>query len=123
MFYFVLLVIVLVGGTLAVLLIENIAAFATTVQLSFFTWHTPSLPIGLCLLISCLSGALIVYLFSIPTALRERRELSMLRQRVAELEQAQQPAPGDSLKVYPPPIVPIPGISTGLLPPSTPPQL
>ncbi len=123
MFYFVLLGIGLFGVTLAVLVIENFSAFATSVQLSFFAWYTPSLPIGLWLLISCLSGALILYLLSIPLALRERRELYILRKRVAELKQAQKSAAGGSLQVYPPPIVPIPGISADLLPPSIPPKL
>lgn len=119
-FYAVLLVIGLIGGCLAVLAVENFSAFAVTTQLSFFTWHSPSLPIGLWILISCLVGALIMYLLSIPIALRDRRELSILRKRVAELEQAQQSAPGGSLQVYSSPIVPIPGISAGLLPPSSP---
>ena len=123
MFYFVLLGIGLVGGTLAVLVIDNFSAFATSVQLSFFTWYTPSLPMGLWLLISCLSGALTLYLLSIPLALRERRELYILRKRVAELEQAQQSAGSGSMQVYPAPIVPIPGISADLLPPSIPPKL
>ena len=123
-FYVVLLVIVfvLVGGAFAVLVIENFAAFGTTVQLSFFTWHTPSLPVGLWLLISCLTGALIVYLLSIPIALKDRRELRILRMRVKELEQAQSKGEGVPGQVYPP-IVPMPGISPGQLPPSTPPQI
>jgi uncharacterized integral membrane protein len=122
-FYAVLLVIVLVGGALAIVVIENFSAFAAAAQLSFLIWQTPPLPMGLWLLISCLSGALIVYLLSIPTALQERRELRMLRKRVAELEQAQSRVPGGSLPVYPPAIVPMPGISTGSLPPSVPPQI
>ena len=124
-FYAALLVIGLVGGALAVLVIENFSAFAVAAQLSFLAWDSPSLPIGLWILISCLSGALIMYLLSVPIALRDRHELSILRKRVAELEQAQQSSPGGSLQVYHPPIVPIPGISAGLLPPSSssPPQL
>lgn len=122
-FYAVLLVIGLIGVGLAVLVVENFSAFAVAAQLSFFAWYTPSLPIGLWILISCLFGALIMYLLSIPIALRDRRELSILRKKVAQLEQAQRSAPGGSLQVYPPPIVPIPGISAGLLPPSSPPEL
>lgn len=119
-FYAVLLVIGLIGGGLAVLVVENFSAFAVAAQLSFFAWRSPSLPIGLWILISCLLGALIMYLLSIPIALRDRRELSKLRKRVAELEQAQQSAPGGSLQVYPSPIVPMPGISASLLPQSSP---
>jgi len=119
-FYVVLLVLVLLGGALAVLVIENFSILATATQLSFFIWRMPPLPMGLWLLISCLYGALLLYLLSILSALWERRELKMLRQRVAELEQAQATVPGGPLQAYPPPIVPIPGISTGPLPPSPP---
>jgi uncharacterized integral membrane protein len=119
-FYVVLLVAVLLGGALAVLVIENFSVLATATQLSFFIWRMPLLPMGLWLLISCLYGALLLYLLSILSALWERRELKMLRQRVAELEQAQATGPRAPLQAYPPPIVPIPGISTGPLPPSPP---
>ena len=119
MFYLVLLLIVLLGGALAVLVIENFSMLATATQFSFFIWHMPPLPMGLWLLISCLYGAAMIYLLSILSALRERRELKMLRQRVAELEQAQVNVPGGPLQAYPPPIVPMPGIP-GPLPPSPP---
>jgi uncharacterized integral membrane protein len=119
-FYVVLLVLVLPGGALAVLVIENFALLSTATQLSFFIWHMPPLPMGLWLLISCLYGALMLYLLSILSALRERREIRMLRQRVAELEQAHVNVPVGPLQAYPPPIVPMPGISSGPLPPSPP---
>ncbi len=119
MFYVVLLVIVLLGGALAVLVIENFSILATATQPSFFIWQLPPLPVGLWLLISCLYGAVMLYLLSILSALRERRELKMLRQRVAELEQAQASVPGGPLQGYPPPVVPMPGIP-GPLPPSPP---
>lgn len=122
MFYIiVLLVIVLLGGTLAVLVIENLSSFATVAQLSFFVWQTPPIPIGLWLLISCVFGALLLYIVSVKAALQERRELRMLRQRVAELErsQAQVQARGSlgPRQAFPPPTVPMPGVSTGPLPP------
>jgi uncharacterized integral membrane protein len=116
--YVVLLVIVLVGGTLAVLVVENFSAFASATQLSFFIWQTPPLPIGLWLLISCLFGAVVLYVISVTTALQERSELHMLRKRLAELEQAQMRQQSGPLQVFPSPIVPIPGRSTGPLPPS-----
>jgi uncharacterized integral membrane protein len=119
-FYIVLLVIVLVGGALAVLVIENFSMLATAIQPSFFIWHMPPLPMGLWLLISCLCGALMLYLLSVLSALRERSELRTLRQLVAELEQAQVNVAGGPLQAYPPPIVPMPGISSGPLPPSPP---
>ncbi len=120
MFYVVLLVIVLLGAALVVLVIENFSILATATQLTFFILLMPPLPMGLWLLISCLYGALILYLLSILSALWERRELKMLRQRVAELEQAQANVPGGPFQAYPPPIVPIPGISSGPLPPAPP---
>ncbi len=122
MIYIVLLMLVLVGGTLAVLVVENFSAFATAAQLSFFIWQTPPLPLGLWFLISCLLGALMMYLIAATTALRERRELRELRKRVAELEQAQVMVSSGPLQAFPPPIVPMPGISTSPLPPSLPSQ-
>ena len=111
-FYAVLLVIGLISGGLAVLVIENFSDFTVSAQLSFLAWHSPSLPIGLWILISCLSGALIMYLLSIPIAGRQSRFAS-----------CSQSAPGGSLQVYPAPIVPIPGISVDLVHPSSPSEL
>jgi uncharacterized integral membrane protein len=115
----VLVVIVLFGGVFAVLVIENFSAFAAVAQLSFFLWQTPSLPVGLWLLISCLFGACMLYLASAISAIQDRRELRMLRQRVAELEQAQVKMTSRPLQAFPPPVVPMPGIP-GPLPPSIP---
>ncbi len=118
--YVVFLVIVLVGGTLAVVVIQNFSTLATAVHLSFFVWRAPTLPMGLWLLISCLFGALTLYIFTLVSALQERRELRMLRRRVAELEQAQVSMSGDPLRVFPSPaIVPMPGIP-GPFPPFPP---
>jgi uncharacterized integral membrane protein len=121
MFYIVLLVMVLLGMALAVLVIENFSFFATVAPLLFFVWQTPPLAMGLWLLISCLLGALVLYLVSLKVALQERRELRRLRQRIAELERAQAPVqvrgPSGSRQTFPPLIVPMPGISTGPLPP------
>ena len=113
----VLVVIVLSGGVFAVLVIENFSAFAAAARLSFFVWQTPPLPIGLWLLISCLFGASILYLASAISAIQDRRELRTLRQRVAELEQAQVEMTSGSLQTFPPPVVRMPGIH-GPLPPS-----
>jgi uncharacterized integral membrane protein len=79
----VLVVIVLFGGVFAVLVIENFSAFAAVTRLSFFLWQTPPLPVGLWLLISCLFGACMLYLASAIAAIQDRRELRVLRQRVA----------------------------------------
>lgn len=122
MIYIVLLMLVLLGGTLAVLVVENFSAFATAAQVSFFMWQAPPLPLGLWLLSSCLLGALMMYLIAAITALRERHELRELRKRVAELEQAQAMVSNGPLQAFPPLIVPMPGISTSQLPPSLPSQ-
>jgi len=118
MFYLVLLVLVLFGGSLAVLVIENVPAFATAVQLSFFVWKTPPLPMGTWLLISCLLGAVVLYVVSIYAAFQERLELRRLRQRVAELERARVEArrPSGPLQAFP--LAGLrPGVSSGPLPP------
>jgi len=114
-------VIVLLGGVFAVLVIENFSAFATVTRLSFFLWQTPPLPVGLWLLISCLFGACVLYLASAIAAIQDRRELRMLRQRVAELEQVQVKMTNGPPQAFPPPVVPMPGIH-GPLPPSSPHQ-
>jgi len=118
MFYLVLLVLVLLGGSLAVLVIENVPAFATAAQLSFFVWQTPPLPMGSWLLISCVLGALVLYVVSVHAALQERRELRRLRQRVAELERApvQVRRPNGPLQAFPPAGLRL-GVSSGPLPP------
>jgi uncharacterized integral membrane protein len=118
-FSIVLLVIVLLGGAFAVLVIENSSAFATVAPLSFFVWQTPPLAMGLWLVISCVFGAVVLYVVSVQAAVQERRELHRLRQRVAELEraQAQMRGPSGPLQAFPPLIVPMPGVSTGPLPP------
>ena len=117
MIYVLLLVVLLLGGTVAVLVIQNLSAFATAVQLSFFVWQTPPFPMGLWLLFSCLFGALVLYMLSMISARQERRELSMLRKRVTELEQAQAKALSAPPQAVPPSIVPMPGIP-GPFPPS-----
>src|SRR5260221_4228375 len=112
-------VIVLLGGVFAVLVIEIFCACATVRVLSFFLWQTPPLPVGWWLLISCLFGACVLYLASAIAAIQDRRELRMLRQRVAELEQVQVKMTNGPPQAFPPPVVPIPRINCPL-PPSTP---
>lgn len=57
-----------------------------------------------------------LYAVSAIGAIQERRELRILRQRVAELEQAQVKMTSGPLQAFPPPVVPMPGI-LGPLPP------
>ncbi len=84
MLYLVLLVFVLIGGILTVITIENLL---TPVHLVLFTWQTPTLPLGLLLLIFFLVGALLLYLVSFLSALSDKREMTSLRKRVTQLEQ------------------------------------
>src|SRR5947209_7100739 len=99
---------ILAGGLITVLAIENIATLMIGVHLTFFSWHAPTLPLGIVLLLSCVLGALLLYIVTVLSAWRERRELRRLRKRVAELEQAQ--AHISLQQASPPVIVPIPGI-------------
>jgi uncharacterized integral membrane protein len=118
MFYLVLLVLVLLGGGLTVLVIENVPTFVTAAQLSFFVWKTPPIPMGTWLLISCLFGAVVLYVVSIYAAFQERRELRRLRQRVAELERARVQVRGPSGPLQAFPLAGLrPGVSSGPLPP------
>lgn len=84
-----LLMVALVGGPLAVLAVENGATFMIEVPLNVFGWHAPLLPLGVILLLSCMLGALLLYLVAVFSAWRDRRALAQLRKRVVELEQAQ----------------------------------
>ena len=106
----VLVLFVLVGGVLVVLAYENFATLTIEVHLTLFGWHAPTLPLGVLLLLACLLGALPLYIVTVLSALRDRRQLAKLRRRVAELEQLQ-------ARMYPqhyslPMIVPMPGIHT-----------
>src|SRR5690348_17208274 len=92
-FYLLLLIFLLIGGGLALITWQNLSG---SVQLVFFNWHTPHLPAGLWLIGCFLLGALLLYLISTLSALRERRELKELRKRVAELEQEKAQAQSSS---------------------------
>jgi uncharacterized integral membrane protein len=85
----VLIIFVLAGGVLAVLAYENFATMAIEVHLRVFGWHAPALPLGVVVLLACLLGALLLYIVTVISAWRDRRQLAKLRKRVAELEQAQ----------------------------------
>jgi uncharacterized integral membrane protein len=84
----VLIIFVLLGGALAVLAYENFTTLRVEIHLTLFGWHAPALPLGVLLLLSCLLGALLLYIVTLLSAWRDRRQLARLRRRVAELEQA-----------------------------------
>jgi uncharacterized integral membrane protein len=91
--YLILVIFVLAGGVIAVLAFENFSALLTEFHLVLFGWHAPALPLGGLLLLSCIFGALLLYVVTLLSAAREWRELRRLRKRVAELEAAQPTMP------------------------------
>ncbi len=106
----VLIIFVLAGGALAVLAYENVATMAIEVHLRVFGWHAPALPLGVVLLLACLFGAALLYIVTVLSAWRDRRQLAKLRRRVAELEQCQ-------ANMYPSVTIPMPGIQATNSPP------
>ncbi len=109
MFYILLFLFALAGSALVVLTIENLS---TQVQLALFTWQSPSLPLGLVVLIAFILGALLLYIVSALSALRDVGEKRRLRKRVAELEQqlagiTPSQTPVQEAQVH---VVPMPGV-------------
>src|SRR5437868_12507170 len=84
-----LVVLALLASAVTVLAIQNVSAFSTTLHLSLFAWSMPPLPVGLLLLIACLLGALLLYALAVVSAVRDRRELQMLRKHLAELHRGE----------------------------------
>ncbi len=108
MFYLVLLIFALAGSALVVLTIENIA---TQVQFAVFAWQSPNLPLGLVVLIAFILGALLLYIVSALSALRDRGEKRRLRKRVSELEQQLASiTPPQSVIQTQVPVLPMPGV-------------
>ena len=85
----ILIIFVLAGGALAVLAFENFATLTIEVHVKIFGWHAPALSLGLLLLLTFLSGALLLYIVTVLSAWKDRRQLTRLRRRVEELEQVQ----------------------------------
>ena len=87
MFVVILIIFLLVGVVLAVLAFENFATLTLEVHIKVFGWHAPALPLGLLVLLMFLSGALLLYIVTVLSAWKDRRQLARLRRRVEELEQ------------------------------------
>ncbi len=117
MLYVVLIIFALAGGAITVLAFENFSTLSMDVHLALFVWHPPALPLGVLLLLSFVQGALLLYVVTFISAVRERRELRRLRKRVAELEAAQpaqfaafpQPPIAQQQPAAPQVFVPMPG--------------
>jgi uncharacterized integral membrane protein len=86
MFFVIFVLFLIFAGVLTVITVQNLD---TPVMLAMFTWHTPSLPLGLVVVFSFVLGALLLYVVSLLSAWREGRQIKQLRQRIAQLEQGQ----------------------------------
>ena len=105
-----LIMFVLVAGVLAVLAFENFTALTIEVHLKVFGWHVPALSLGVLVLLAFLLGALLLYVVTVVSAWKDRRELARLRRRVAELEQVQA---NMGMQYYTmPTTIPMPGIQS-----------
>jgi uncharacterized integral membrane protein len=93
LFVVILIIFILAGGVLAVLAFENFATLTIEVHVKIFGWHAPALPLGLLLLLVFLTGALLLYIVTVLSAWKDRRQLARLRRRVEELEQAHADTP------------------------------
>lgn len=116
MLYVILILFLLVGGALAFIMIQNLM---TSVHIVLFVWQIPSVSFGLLVFAAFLLGALLLYVVSVLSAWKERRELGELRKRVSELEaQAARPVapmmPGmpmpSSSSISSLPTMPMPGL-------------
>ena len=115
MIYLVLIIFVLVGSALAVLMWQNVSHEVT---LTLFMGQIPHVPLGLLIVITFLLGAVLLYVTSALSALRDKREMTRLRKRVKELEQAPMRSVSGPLQGQgSPQIVPMPGIPPGVPPP------
>ncbi len=85
MFFLILILLLLIGCVLTIVTVQNM--MTPYVHLYLFNWQSPSLPLGLVVLFAFLLGALLLYIVSVLSAWRDRRELTRLRRRVSELEQ------------------------------------
>ncbi len=88
----ILIIFLLVGVVLAVLAFENFATLTIEVHVKIFGWHAPALPLGLVVLLMFLAGALLLYIVTVLSAWKDRRQLARLRRRVEELEHVQMQA-------------------------------
>ncbi|HEY6539812.1 MAG TPA: lipopolysaccharide assembly protein LapA domain-containing protein [Ktedonobacteraceae bacterium] len=106
----ILVIFVLAGGALVVLAFENATTLTIEVHVKVFGWHTPALPLGVLLLLAFLSGALLLYIVTVLSAWKDRRQLARLRRRVAELEQAQANTYSYPQQYSPSIRIPMPGV-------------
>jgi uncharacterized integral membrane protein len=81
--FLILVVFLLIGGLMAIIAVLNITQ---PIPLDLFFWKIPDLPFGLYLGASFLCGAIVLYLVSVFSALRDRRNIKALQKQVHALE-------------------------------------
>jgi uncharacterized integral membrane protein len=111
------LLFLLVTAGLAVIVFLNTGS---SVSLAILGWHSPTLSVGLLILLAFFLGAFLLYLLSVTSAWHDNRELKQMRRRVTDLEQtvaahraasALSAAPNPHAPVIPMPGMPPPDIS------------
>lgn len=84
MVFLILVVILLGGGLVAYIAVQNLTS---SVPLDLFIWHTGNYPLGVWLVAAFLCGAIVLYLVSMLSALKDRHVMKVLRKRVLALEE------------------------------------
>lgn len=84
MFFVIFVLFVIFAGALTVITVQNLD---TPIALTVFTWHAPTLPVGLIVVFSFVLGALLLYVISLLSAWRDGRQMKRLQQKIAQLEQ------------------------------------
>jgi uncharacterized integral membrane protein len=80
----VLLFLLITAGLVVIVFLNT----GSSISLAILGWHSPSLPMGLWILLAFFLGALLLYLISVTSAWHDSRELWKLRRRVVDLEHA-----------------------------------
>lgn len=84
MIFLILIVILLFGGLVAYIAVQNLTQ---PVQLDLFIWHIGNLPPGVWLVAAFLSGAIVLYLVSMLSTFKDRHTMKVLRKQVLALEE------------------------------------
>jgi len=72
----ILIIFALAGAALLALAFENIATLTIVVHVKVFGWHAPAFPLGVLVLLAFLLDALLLYIVSVLSAWKDRRQLS-----------------------------------------------